>query len=146
MHDNQAAVIEIDTNKKANLIFNLATGATASKQDNMVKITSGNITSYIVSEKATSINIAGSQVSIETGNGDTVFRASPVNMPHDDMEERFMGEMMTNRAEAEVSVGESDKYSIVNYSEALKFFLRVSSRFLFSSNSISERYGSGVCD
>ncbi len=117
MHDNPAAVIEIDSNKNASLIFDLAAGASATKQDNLVKITSGNITSYIISEKATSTNIAGRQVSIETGIGDTVFRASPVNMPHDDMEERFMGEMMTNRAGAEVSVGKSDKYSIVNYSE-----------------------------
>jgi hypothetical protein len=115
-HDNPAAVIEIDSNKKASLVFNLAAGASATKQDNMVKITSGSIISYIISEKATSINIAGRQVNIET-SGNTVFRASPVNMPHDDMEERFMGEMMTNRAGAEVSVGKSDKYSIVNYSE-----------------------------
>jgi hypothetical protein len=116
IHDNPAAVIEINANTNVTLIFNLATGVSATKQDNIVKITAGNITSFIVSEKATSINIAGSQVSINSA-GDTVFRASPVNMPHDDMEERFMGEVMTKRAGAEVSVGESDKYSIVNYSE-----------------------------
>ncbi len=117
IHDNPAAVIEIDANKKATLIYNLATGASAAKQGNIVKITAGNITAYIVSEKATSINIAGSQVSIDTDNRDTIFRASPVNMPHDDMEDRFMEEMMTKRAGAEVSVGESDKSSIVNYSK-----------------------------
>ncbi len=115
LHDNPAAVIEINPESNANLIFNLASGVRATKQDNMVKITAGNNTAYIVSEKAASINIAGSQVSIDT-NGDTIFRASPLNMPHDDMEERFMGEMMANRAGAEVSVGKSDKYSIVNYS------------------------------
>jgi len=38
-------------------------------------------------------------------------------MPHDDMEERFMGEMMTNRAGAEVQWENQIKYSIVNYSE-----------------------------
>lgn len=117
IHDNPAAVIEIKTNNNTNLIFNLAAGVSATKQDNIIKIIAGNITAFIVSEKATSINIAGSQVSINPDMGDTVFRASPVNMPHDNMEERFMGEMMTKRAGAEVSVGESDKSSIVNYSE-----------------------------
>ncbi len=120
IHDNPAAVVEIKADKKATLVYNLATGASAAKQDNIVKITAGNITTYIVSEKATSINIVGSQVSINTDIGDTIFRASPVNMPHDDMEDRFMEEMMTKRAGAEVSVGESDKYSIVNYSENVK--------------------------
>jgi len=117
IHDNPAAVIEIKTNTNTNLIFNLATGVSATKQDNIIKIIAGNITAFIVSEKATSINIAGSQVSINSDMGDTVFRASPVNMPHDNMEERFMGEVMTKRAGAEVSVGESDKSSIVNYSD-----------------------------
>jgi PGF-CTERM motif len=117
IHDNPAAVIEIKADTKATMVFNLAAGVSASKQDNLVTIIAQNITAYIVSEKATSINIAGSQVIIETSNGNTVFRASPVNMPHDDMEERFMGEVKTKRAGAEVSVGESDKYSIVNYSD-----------------------------
>jgi hypothetical protein len=89
----------------------------------MVKLTAGNETAYIVSEKATSINLAGSKVSIDT-NGDTLFRASPVNMPHDDMESRFMGEMMKNRAGAEVSVGKSDKYSIVNYSDDVNVMIK----------------------
>ncbi|MFZ3059275.1 MAG: PGF-CTERM sorting domain-containing protein [Candidatus Methanoperedens sp.] len=117
LHDNPAAIIEINANKNATLIFNLATGVAATRQDNTIKITAGNITAFIVSEKATSISIAGRQVSINTDKGNTVFRASPVNMPHDDMEERFMGEVKTKRAGAEVSVGKSDKSSIVNYSE-----------------------------
>jgi len=117
IHDNPAAVMDINTDKKTNLIFNLASGVTATKEDNMVKITSRNETAYIVSEKASSISLAGRQVSIDTPNGNTIFRASPANMPHDDMEGRFMGEMMKNRAGAEVSVGRSDNYSIVNYSE-----------------------------
>lgn len=115
IHDNPAAVIEIKVDTNATLIFNLATGVTSTKQDNTIKFTAGNITAFIISEKATS-NIAGSQVTINT-NKDIVFRASPVNMPHDDMEERFMGEVAKKRAGAEVSVGESDKSSIVNYSE-----------------------------
>jgi hypothetical protein len=117
IYDNPAAVIDIKTNTNSSLIFNLATGVSATKQDNIIKIIAGNITAFIVSEKATSINIAGSQVSINSDMGDTVFRASPVNMPHDNMEERFMGEVMTRRAGAEVSVGESDKSSIVSYSD-----------------------------
>jgi len=117
LHDNPAAVINIKTDTKATLIFNLASGVSAAKQDNIIKIMAGNLTAYIASEKATAINIAGNQVTINTDKGLTIFRASPINMPHDDMEEQFMGEMMTNRRGAEVSVGESDKYSIVNYSE-----------------------------
>ncbi|MCZ7384667.1 MAG: PGF-CTERM sorting domain-containing protein [Candidatus Methanoperedens sp.] len=117
IHDNPAAVINIKADTNATLIFNLATGVAATQKDNTITITAGNITAFIVSEKATS-NIAGSQVTINT-KGDMVFRASPVNMPHDDMEERFMGEVKTKRAGAEVSVGESDKSSIVNYSEDL---------------------------
>ncbi len=115
IHDNPAAVIEIKADTNVTLVFNLAAGAAATKQDNTITITAGNITAFIVSEKATS-NIAGSQVTITTDKN-IVFRASPVNMPHDDMEERFMGEVKTKRAGAEVSVGESDKSSIVNYSE-----------------------------
>ncbi len=117
MHDNPAAVIEISSEKKSTLTYNLAGGAEASKQDSTVEIKAGNITSYIVSEKATSVDIAGRQVNISTDKGEVIFRASPVNMSHDDMEKRFMEEVKTKRAAAEVSVGESDKYSIVNYSE-----------------------------
>lgn len=118
MHDNPAAVIEISSKTTSTLTYYLASGANASKQDSTIEIKSGNITSYIVSEKATSIDIAGSQVNISTGKGGIVFMASPVNMPHDnDMEKRFMEEVKKKRAGAEVSVGESDKYSVINYSE-----------------------------
>ncbi|MGB8217786.1 MAG: PGF-CTERM sorting domain-containing protein [Candidatus Methanoperedens sp.] len=117
IHDNPAAVIEINADTNITLVFNLAAGVTATQQDKTITITAGNLTAFIVSEKATS-NIAGSQVTINT-NGNVVFRASPVNMPHDNMEGRFMGEVVTKRAGAEVSVGESDKSSVVNYSEDL---------------------------
>lgn len=115
IHDHPAAVIEINADTNITLVFNLAAGVTATRQDNTITIMAGNLTAFIVSEKATS-NIAGSQVTINT-NGNVVFRASPINMPHDNMEGRFMGEVVTKRAGAEVSVGESDKSSIVNYSE-----------------------------
>jgi len=124
IHDNPAAVIKIKANRKATLVFNLASGASAAKQDNIINIVAGNITAYIISDNTTSINIAGRQVSLDTGNGDIVFRSSPVNMPHDDMEERFMGEMMTKRAGAEVNVGDFDKSSIVNYTDDMDVMIR----------------------
>ncbi|MCZ7401614.1 MAG: hypothetical protein O8C61_05275 [Candidatus Methanoperedens sp.] len=116
IHDNPAAVFDIKTGNSTTLNFNLASGASATKQDNTITITAGNITAYIVSEKASSINIAGNQVSIDT-SGNTIFRASPTNMPNDKMEGRFMEQVKTKKAGAEVSVGKSDKYSIVNYSD-----------------------------
>jgi hypothetical protein len=72
IHDNPAAEIDINANTNVNLVFNLAPGVTATKQDNSVEIQAGNITAFIVSENATSINISGSQVSINS-TGDTVF-------------------------------------------------------------------------
>ncbi len=118
IHDNPAAVIEINADN-ATLIFNLSTGVSATQldtQNNIVYIKAGNITAYIVSEQASSINIAGTQVIINSA-GNTIFRASPVNMPHDNMEDQFMGEVAAKRAGAEISVGESDKSSVVNYSD-----------------------------
>ncbi len=117
LHDNPAAVVDIKADVKTTITFNLAAGASATKQDDIVTITAGNITAYIVSGKATSMDIAGNQITISTDGGDTIFRASPVNMPHDELEQRFMDEVRTKRAGAEVSVGESDESSIVNYSD-----------------------------
>jgi len=117
IHDNPAAVMKINADKEANLTFNLASGVNATKEENIVKITSRNETAYIVSDKEASINVSGNRVSIDTTKGDTIFRSSPSNMPQDDMEKQFMREMMNNRAGAEVSVGKSDNYSIVNYSD-----------------------------
>jgi len=124
LHDNPAAVINIVTKSKSTLVFNLAEGVNATKEDNIVKITADNLTAYIASGNATSVNIAGGEVKIETNKGFTIFRASPVNMPLDGMHQRFMGEMMRNRAGAEVSVGDSDKYSIVNYSDDMNVMIR----------------------
>ncbi len=115
VHDNPSAVIEMNVNKATNIVLNLASGATATKQNNIVTITAGNVTAFIVSGAA-SISISGSQISININHGIIVFRASPVNLPHDDMEEQFMGQVMVNKTGAEVSVGESDKSSIVNFS------------------------------
>ena len=81
-----------------------------------------NLTAYIASTNATSVNIADGEIKIVATNGNMIFRALPFNMPMDGRE--FMGEMMRNRAGAEVSVGESDKYSIVNYSDDMNVMIR----------------------
>ncbi len=124
VHDNPAAVINIRTKAAATIIFDLADGVKASKEDNIVKIEDGNLTAFIVSTNNTSINIVGGEVRIESSKGNAIFRAVPVNMPMDGMHQKFMGEMMKNRAGAEVSIGLSDKYSIVNYSENMNLMIR----------------------
>jgi len=124
LHDNPAAVINIRTKAAATITFDLADGVKASKEDNIVNIEYGNLTAFIVSTNTTSINIVDGNVTIESSRGNAVFRAVPVNMPMDGMHEKFMGEMMKNRAGAEVSIGISDKYSIVNYSENMNLMIR----------------------
>lgn len=124
LHDNPAAVINIRTKAATTITFDLADGVKASKEDNIVKIEDGNLTAFIVSTNNTSINIVGGEVRIESSRGNAVFRAVPVNMPMDGMHQKFMGEMMKNRAGAEVSIGISDKYSIVNYSENMNLMIR----------------------
>lgn len=122
LHDNPAAVINIMAKAKANMIFDLAEGVNAVKEDNIVKISSGNLTAYIASGNATSVNIDGAIVSIGIDNGFTIFRASPVNMPMSEMHRGFMGEI--NRAGAEISVGDSDASSIVNYSKDMNVMIK----------------------
>ncbi|MBU4454284.1 MAG: hypothetical protein KJ929_04275, partial [Euryarchaeota archaeon] len=77
-----------------------------------------------VSTNTTSVNIVGGEVRIESSRGNAIFRAVPVNMPMGGMHQKFMGEMMKNRAGAEVSIGKSDKYSVVNYSENMNLMIR----------------------
>jgi len=124
LHDNPAAVINIRTKAATTITFDLADGVNASKENNIVKIEDGNLTAFIVSTNTTSINIVDGNVIIESSTGNAVFRAVPVNMPMDGMQQKFMGEMMKNRAGAEVSIGKSDKYSIVNYSENMNLMVR----------------------
>ncbi len=124
LHDNPAAVINIGTKVAATITFSLADGVKASKEDDLIKIEAGDLTGYIASTNATSVNIAGGEIRIESSGGITIFRALPVNMPMDGMNQRFMGEMMGNRAGAEVSVGISDKYSIINYSENMNVMIK----------------------
>jgi hypothetical protein len=122
LHDNPAAVINIKTNGTTTMIFTLATGVTATKEDKIVNISADNITAYIVAANATSINIVGREVRIESTKGNIIFRAVPSNMPV--MNKKFMEEMMKNRAGAEISVGMSDKSSIVNYSDDMNVMIR----------------------
>ena len=124
LHDNPAAVINIMAKAKATIIFNLAEGVTAAKEDNIVKISSGNLTAYIASGNATSVNIDGGNVSIGIDKGFTIFRASPVNMPVNEMHRKFMGEINRNRAGAEISVGDFDASSIVNYSKDMNVMIK----------------------
>jgi hypothetical protein len=124
LHDNPAAVINIRTKAATTITFDLADGVRASKEDNIVKIEDGNLTAFIVSTNTTSINVVGREIIIQSSKGNVIFRAIPVNMPMDGMHQKFMGEMMKNRAGAEVSIGLSDKYSIVNYSENMNLMIR----------------------
>jgi hypothetical protein len=117
LHDNPAAVINIITTVSIAITFDLATEVKASKEDNLVKIETDNLTAFITATNATSIDIMGENIKIEFDRGIAVFRAVPVNMPMEKEHVKFMQEMMKNRAGAEISVGAYGKYSIVNYSE-----------------------------
>ncbi|MCX9084129.1 MAG: hypothetical protein OIN87_04930 [Candidatus Methanoperedens sp.] len=122
LHDNPSAVININTISTTSLIFTLAQGVTATKEDKLINISADNITAFIVAGNATSINIAAREIRIEATKGNIIFRAAPVNVPV--LNRKFMGEMMKNRAGAEISVGMQDKSSIVNYSEDINVMIR----------------------
>ncbi|MFZ3166556.1 MAG: hypothetical protein WA130_02995 [Candidatus Methanoperedens sp.] len=134
LHDNPAAVINIQTKAATTITFDLADGVKASKEDNVVKIEAGNLTAFIASTNATSVDITGGEVRIDLSRGNAIFRAVPVNMPIDGMNQKFMGEMMRNRAGAEVSIGLSDKYSIVNYSENMNVMIKSMDRNRMTMN------------
>src|SRR5659263_423696 len=95
LHDNPAAVINIKTSATTTLIFTLASGVNATKEDKLVNISADNIKAYIVAANATSINIAGREIRIDSTKGNIIFRATPVNLPV--MNRKFIGEMMKNR-------------------------------------------------
>jgi hypothetical protein len=124
LHDNPAAVINIKTKAAATITFNLADGVTASKEDKIIKIKADNLTAYITGTNATSLNIAGDEIKIESSAGNAIFRAVPVNMPDSEGHGRFMEEMMKKKAGAEIAVGEYGKYSIANYSEDTNVMIR----------------------
>ena len=124
LHDNPAAVINIAARKKATMVFDLSDGVNAVKENNIVNVSVDNITAYIVSANATSISIAGGEVKIEIDSGFTIFRATPVNMPPGMMNRGYMGGFMKRRAGAEISIGNADKSSIVNYSDGMNAMIR----------------------
>ncbi len=120
LHDNPTAVINIHTEVSSSLILTMSQGVTASKEENIIRVDAGNITAYIASVNVSSVIIEGDMIKIDSANGNVIFRAMPVNMPIDREEGLFMGEMMRNRAGAEISAGESNKVSIVNYTNDMK--------------------------
>lgn len=124
VHDNPAAVINIKMRTATTITFKLASGANASKEDNVVKIKADNLTAFIAGTNATSINIVGNEIKLEASRGNAIFRAIPVNIPVSEGHGRFMKEMMKNRAGAEIAVGAYGKYSIANYSEDTNVMIR----------------------
>jgi len=128
LHDNPAAVINIKMRTAATVTFKLASGANASKEDNVVKIEADNLTAFIAGTNATSINIVGNEVRIEASRGNAIFRAIPVNIPVSEGHGRFMAEIMRNRAGAEIAVGAYGKYAIANYSEDMNVMIRAMER------------------
>ncbi len=124
VHDNPAAVINIKLRTAATITFKLASGATASKEDNVVKIEADNLTAFITGTNATSINIVGNEIKLVASRGNAIFRAVPVNVPVSEGHGKFMAEVMKNRAGAEIAVGAYGKYSIANYSEDMNVMIR----------------------
>lgn len=124
LHDNPAAVINIKTKVATTITFNLATGVNASKEDKLIKIEADNLTAYITGTNATSLNIVGNEIILESSAGNAIFRAVPVNMPEIEGHGKFMAEVMKNRAGAEIDIGDYDKYSIANYSDDVNVMIR----------------------
>ncbi len=128
LHDNPAAVINILTSKAITVTFTLAEGATASKEDNFVKIESGNVTGYILGGNITS-TISGSQVRIDTTpNSAVVFRASPVNMPALGLQKIFSQEIARNKVGMEIAIGRNRSYNAINYSERMQLRIQAMER------------------
>lgn len=122
LHDNPAAVINILTNKSITVKFTLAAGATATKEDNLIRIESGGVVGYISGTGTVSSSVSGSQVSVDASpNSAVVFRASPVNMPmYNNLHQMFSQEIAGNRMGMEVAIGRNRSYSAINYSARLQ--------------------------
>jgi hypothetical protein len=122
LHDNPAAVINILTNKSISIIFTLVEGVTATKEDNLIRIESGNVVGYISGTGIISSSVSGSKVNVDTSsNSAVVFRASPVNMPiYNNLHQRLSQEIARNRMGMEVTIGRNRSYNAINYSERLQ--------------------------
>lgn len=121
LHDNPAAVINILTNKRIRAIFTLAEGVTATKEDNLIRIESGNVPGYIAGTGTISSSVSGNQVNVDIpADSAVVFRVSPVNMPvYNNLHQRFSQEIARNGIGMEVAIGRNRSYNAINYSERL---------------------------
>jgi len=120
LHDNPAAVINILTKKSIAITFTLADGVKAIKEDNMIKIESGNIVGYIAGTTIVTSTVSATQVRIDASpNSAVIFRAMPVNMP-DNMYRRFSQEVARNRVGMEIAFGRNGTYNAINYSAGIQ--------------------------
>jgi len=126
LHDNPAAVINILTNKSITVTFTLAEGVTAAKEDNLIRIESGNVVGFISGADIISSDVSGSQVNVETSsNSAVVFRASPMNMPmYNNLHQRLSQEIARNRMGMEVAIGRNRSYNAINYSGRLHLMIQ----------------------
>lgn len=125
IHDNPAAVINILAKKGISITFDLANSVNATKEDNFVRIESGNVTGYIAGGNITS-SVSGTQVKVDApSNSAVVFRAAPVNMPmSDNLYRRFAQEIAKNRMGMDIAIGRNATYNAINYSEDMQLKVR----------------------
>jgi hypothetical protein len=126
LYDDPAAVINILTTKSISVTFTLANGATATKEDDLVRVEAGNIQGYIAGTGAVTSSVSGTQVKVEVPPGSAViFHAAPVNMPmSDNMYRRFSEEIARNRMGIEIALGSNGTYSFVNYSSGMQMMVQ----------------------
>ncbi len=132
LHDNPTAIINImtkfsgKTSPIRHVTFMLTTGATATKENNLIRINSGNVVGYIGGDNATSISVSGDEVRLElTANSHAFFRATPVNMPMADyVQKRISQEIEDNGLGLELALGRNKTFSAINYSEGINASVR----------------------
>lgn len=126
LHDNPAAVINILTNRSISIIFTLADGVNATKEDNLVRVESGDVVGYIIGTDTAVSSVSDSQVKVEASpNSAVVFRASPVNMPmFGRMHLRFSQEVARNRVGMEIALGRNGTYNAINYSAGMQMSIQ----------------------
>ena len=122
LHDNPAAMINILSTKRISVTFTFADGVTATKEDNLIRIESGNITGYIAGTNGTTSSISGMQVRVEAPpNSAVIFHATPVNIPmFDHMYSSFSEGIARNRMGMEVALGSNGTYDFENYSSGMQ--------------------------
>ncbi len=122
LHDNPAGVINILTSKSVTVTFTLANGVSATNEDNLIRIESGNVVGYIAGNDISSSSVSGSKVIIDTSsNSAVVFRIKPVNMPvYNDLHRRLSDEIERDEMGMEATIGQNRTYNSVNYSARLQ--------------------------